>query len=248
MANAAVSADKNSVSETSALTVPSTSPTWDLQFLCLARGLIQACITRHISILPDRPLDLHPQACACDDDVRRTHSPTAGAAAKHDVRARDLSLVHVPPDTLLVSFDDDITSTSCCSVKLIKQGSSLDLAKLQEAYKLYWKVIHDAMSVQDNKPTYNSLRLIIFGGIASTSICSGFLVFCGSLELSSRNMVSGAVRLCYALVYSPFLGFSLAIGAEVYEKITHHSVVSPEDNACTLNHDPDVWWRSTPSL
>ncbi|KAI0308916.1 hypothetical protein OF83DRAFT_1180231 [Amylostereum chailletii] len=77
---------------------------------------------------------------------------------------------------------------------------------------------------------------------------NGFLVLCGSLELSSRNMVSGAVRLCYALVYSLFLGFGLAIGAEVYEKITHHSVVGPEDNACALNHDPDVWWQSTPSL
>lgn len=42
------------------------------------------------------------------------------------------------PDVMLISFDDSSTSTS--SIKFIRQGSALDLGKLQDAYKLYWKV------------------------------------------------------------------------------------------------------------
>jgi len=39
---------------------------------------------------------------------------------------------------MLIAFDDDITSTS--SVKLIRQSSALDLGKLQEAHRIYWRV------------------------------------------------------------------------------------------------------------
>jgi len=75
----------------------------------------------------------------------------------------------------------------------------------------------------------------------------GFIVLCGSLELSSRNIVSGAVRLCYALVYSLFLGFGLAIGAEVYEKMTGLRIFAPEDYQCAQTHSNAPWFRRTPS-
>ena len=42
------------------------------------------------------------------------------------------------PDMMLISFDDAATGTS--SLKLIRQGGAFDIAKLQAAYKLYWKV------------------------------------------------------------------------------------------------------------
>ena len=73
-------------------------------------------------------------------------------------------------------------------------------------------------------------------------------MLCGSLELMSRNIVSGAVRLCFACVYSLFLGFGLAIGAEVYQKITKKSIVGPEDYNCVQSHSSDLWYQSTPSL
>jgi hypothetical protein len=80
-------------------------------------------------------------------------------------------------------------------------------------------------------------------------LTQGFIVLCGSLEISSRNIVSGAVRLCYALMYSLFLGFGLAIGAEVYEKMFTTTVVGPEDYSCGQSHDPfGPWWQRTPSL
>lgn len=33
----------------------------------------------------------------------------------------------------------------------------------------------------------------------------GFIVLSGSLELASRQIVSGAVRICFAVIYSLFL-------------------------------------------
>ena len=81
----------------------------------------------------------------------------------------------------------------------------------------------------------------------SANPSKGFIVLCGALELSSRNIVSGAVRLCYALVYSLFLGFGLAIGAEVYEKMTGLSIFAPEDYECAQSHSDAPWFRKTPS-
>ena len=75
----------------------------------------------------------------------------------------------------------------------------------------------------------------------------GFIVLCGSLELSSRNIVAGSVRLCYALVYSLFLGFGLAIGAQVYEKMTGLAIFGPEDYLCSKSHSNAPWYRKTPS-
>jgi hypothetical protein len=65
----------------------------------------------------------------------------------------------------------------------------------------------------------------------------------------TRNIVSGSVRLCYAVVYSLFLGFGLAMGAEAYEKLTGGVIVGPEDYGCSLSHNANgPWYQRTPSL
>ena len=38
---------------------------------------------------------------------------------------------------------------------------------------------------------------------------------CSSLELASKNMLAGSVRMVYAIIYSLFLGFGLTIGSDV---------------------------------
>jgi hypothetical protein len=77
----------------------------------------------------------------------------------------------------------------------------------------------------------------------------GFIVTVGALELTSRYIVSGAVRLCFAAVYSLFLGFGIAIGAEIYQKMAGKAIVGAEDYTCQLSHDPNgPWWQQTPSL
>ncbi|KAH7910076.1 DUF1212-domain-containing protein [Hygrophoropsis aurantiaca] len=91
-----------------------------------------------------------------------------------------------------------------------------------------------------------------YSAVASSSvvlILPGFIVLCGSLELSSRSLVAGAVRLCFALMYSLFLGFGLAIGAELYQTMLGEGVVGATDYTCRDSHDPEgPWWQQTPSL
>ncbi|KAF8606958.1 DUF1212-domain-containing protein [Ceratobasidium sp. AG-I] len=47
-------------------------------------------------------------------------------------------------------------------------------------------------------------------------ILPGSIVLASSLELASRNIISGSVKMVYAIVYSLFLGFSLTIGSDLF--------------------------------
>ena len=76
----------------------------------------------------------------------------------------------------------------------------------------------------------------------------GYLVLTGALEISSRSIVSGSVRLCYAIIYALFLGFGLAIGLEIFIKITGISADSfATDYTCSSSHDAGKWYRATAS-
>ncbi|KAM3076293.1 hypothetical protein ACMFMG_006203 [Clarireedia jacksonii] len=62
-------------------------------------------------------------------------------------------------------------------------------------------------------------NLFCFSALAQSSIAlilPGYMVLCGSLELQSRSMVAGSVRMVYAIIYSLFLGFGITIGTAVY--------------------------------
>lgn len=69
---------------------------------------------------------------------------------------------------------------------------------------------------------FGSIRngnLFCFSALAQSSIAlilPGYLVLCGSLELQSRSMVAGSVRMVYALIYSLFLGYGITIGTAFY--------------------------------
>ncbi|KAF8140418.1 DUF1212-domain-containing protein [Boletus edulis] len=47
-------------------------------------------------------------------------------------------------------------------------------------------------------------------------ILPGFTILISALELTSRNMLCGSVRMVYAIIYTLFLGFGLAIGSDIY--------------------------------
>ncbi|KAI9812901.1 MAG: hypothetical protein M1827_004419 [Pycnora praestabilis] len=58
-----------------------------------------------------------------------------------------------------------------------------------------------------------------FSALAQSSIAlilPGYTVLCGSLELQSRSIVAGSVRMVYAIIYSLFLGFGITIGTAIY--------------------------------
>ncbi|KAE8380247.1 DUF1212-domain-containing protein [Aspergillus bertholletiae] len=66
---------------------------------------------------------------------------------------------------------------------------------------------------------YNGERLFCFSTLAQSSIAlilPGYMVLCASLELQSRSIVAGSVRMVYAIIYSLFLGFGITIGTAVY--------------------------------
>lgn len=47
-------------------------------------------------------------------------------------------------------------------------------------------------------------------------ILPGYTILCAALELQSRNLVAGSVRMVYAIIYSLFLGFGILIGTVLY--------------------------------
>ncbi|GAA6030523.1 hypothetical protein JCM8097_006187 [Rhodosporidiobolus ruineniae] len=47
-------------------------------------------------------------------------------------------------------------------------------------------------------------------------VLPGYIVLCGSLELASKNLIAGSVRMVYAIIYTLFLGFSIAVGSDVW--------------------------------
>lgn len=62
-------------------------------------------------------------------------------------------------------------------------------------------------------------KYFCFSGIAQGSlalILPGYIILCGSLELQSRNLVAGSVRMFYAIIYSLFLGFGITLGASLF--------------------------------
>ncbi|CAI6331646.1 unnamed protein product [Periconia digitata] len=68
-------------------------------------------------------------------------------------------------------------------------------------------------------PDKNGDPLFCFSAMAQSSIAlilPGFTVLSASLELQSRHLVAGSVRMVYAIIYSLFLGFGITIGTVLF--------------------------------
>ncbi|EDR02469.1 uncharacterized protein LACBIDRAFT_309496 [Laccaria bicolor S238N-H82] len=291
------------------------------------RKKAEVFITRHLAHVIQREeflLKLTRAMMMFGGPVHRLQSQIQSAGRVLDV---ELSLLYLP-DVALISFNDSSTGTS--HIKLIRQGSALDIGKLTDAFHLYWQVIHDKLSVSnasidlDNlmqkPPMYKWWHVIFIGGMCSAAICSvsfsgsfldclisfplgaflvfvqimsvrnvlytyvfeftmttlfsflaaalaathhfcysavasasvvlilpGFIVLTGSLELLSRNIISGSVRLCYSIIYALILGFGFAIGAECYVIFTGSKIYGSGDQVCSVVHNSPHWYQKTPS-
>ncbi|KAK3847666.1 MAG: hypothetical protein J3R72DRAFT_361776 [Linnemannia gamsii] len=67
----------------------------------------------------------------------------------------------------------------------------------------------------------------------------GLLLTQAIMELASRNIVSGSVRMFYALMYAFFLGFGLSLGAELWLFVSSDRT-PPSEDVC--KHGVDHWW------
>lgn len=88
---------------------------------------------------------------------------------------------------------------------------------------------------------FGSIRggdLFCFSAFAQASIAlilPGYTILCGSLELQSKNIVAGSVRMFYAIIYSLFLGFGITIGSALY------ALLDPTATSATTCKDPILW-------
>ena len=93
---------------------------------------------------------------------------------------------------------------------------------------------------------FGSIRggeLFCFSSMAQSSIAlilPGYMVLCASLELQSHQMISGSVRMVYALIYTLFLGYGFTIGSVIYGYM--------DDNAVSAVHCSvgDSWYTKRP--
>ena len=84
-------------------------------------------------------------------------------------------------------------------------------------------------------------QLFCFSALAQSAIAlilPGYIILCGSLELQSRNMVAGSVRMIYAVIYSLFLGFGITIGTAIYGAIDKNAI-----NDTTCRTSMPVWFK-----
>ncbi|KAG0199019.1 hypothetical protein BGX28_007628 [Mortierella sp. GBA30] len=66
----------------------------------------------------------------------------------------------------------------------------------------------------------------------------GYTITCSILELSSRHMISGSVRLFYAIIFSLLLGYGLTIGASLWTLFDSSSQSGQVTMTCPESLDP----------
>lgn len=84
-------------------------------------------------------------------------------------------------------------------------------------------------------------QLFCFSALAQSAIAlilPGYIILCGSLELQSRNMVAGSVRMIYAVIYSLFLGFGITVGTAIFGAIDKNAT-----NATTCTTTMPAWFK-----
>ncbi|CAK7235411.1 hypothetical protein SBRCBS47491_009284 [Sporothrix bragantina] len=69
-------------------------------------------------------------------------------------------------------------------------------------------------------------------------ILPGFTVTSSALELQSKNMVSGSVRMVYGIIFTLFLAFGITIGATIYGAMDHGAT---SDTKCATSLP--FWWQ-----
>ncbi|EPS44207.1 hypothetical protein H072_1778 [Dactylellina haptotyla CBS 200.50] len=85
--------------------------------------------------------------------------------------------------------------------------------------------------------TMNGDELFCFSGITQGAIAPlllpGYAILLGALELQSKKLVAGAVRMFYAVIYSVLLWFGISIGTALYgfvDRGATNATVCPDQN------------------
>ncbi|KAF2623617.1 DUF1212-domain-containing protein [Macroventuria anomochaeta] len=87
----------------------------------------------------------------------------------------------------------------------------------------------------------NGGSLFCFSAIAQSAIAMilpGWLVLSSALELQSRAIVPGSIRLVFAIIYSLFLGYGITVGTAIYGAIDSNAT-----NAQTCTAPLNKYWN-----
>ncbi|EOR01514.1 hypothetical protein J056_004300 [Wallemia ichthyophaga EXF-994] len=86
-----------------------------------------------------------------------------------------------------------------------------------------------------------------YSAVASGSvvlILPGYIILCGALEMSARNIIAGSVRMFYAIIFSSFLGVGMSIGYQFFRLVTNQwdndDNSAGSDYRCASVHTPDA--------
>jgi len=96
---------------------------------------------------------------------------------------------------------------------------------------------------------FGSIRggnLFCFSALAQSSIAlilPGYMVLCASLELQSRSIVAGSVRMVYAIIFSLFLGYGITIGTALYSLFDSNATSA---TTCSNPINPYFRWFFVP--
>ncbi|KAF8213229.1 hypothetical protein K438DRAFT_1956639 [Mycena galopus ATCC 62051] len=110
----------------------------------------------------------------------------------------------------------DMWISGCCAAVL--QYLGLNAANKSAMYANVYEEIGSAIVQSrpqvNRNPGYMVLQLTLLIGVVV--ILPGFTVLMSALELMSKNVFCGSVRIVYAIIYTLFLGFGLTIGSDLY--------------------------------
>ncbi|TIB74712.1 hypothetical protein E3Q24_00415 [Wallemia mellicola] len=85
---------------------------------------------------------------------------------------------------------------------------------------------------------------VCYSAVASGSvvlILPGYIILCGALEMSARNIIAGSVRMFYAIIFSSFLAVGMSIGFQFFKLVTNqwnNEDTAADDFSCNAAH-PD---------
>jgi uncharacterized membrane protein YjjP (DUF1212 family) len=90
---------------------------------------------------------------------------------------------------------------------------------------------------------YGDGRLFCFSAISQASlvlILPGFIITNSALELQSKNIISGAVRMVYGIIFVLFLAFGFTVGSTLYGALDGNAT-----SATTCEAPWPFWWQVT---
>ncbi|KAL1670420.1 hypothetical protein GGG16DRAFT_95861 [Schizophyllum commune] len=115
------------------------------------------------------------------------------------------------------SILDMVVSGACaCALQYLGLNAANKSSLYANVYEISVSIIvafvaRGLGSIPGNPFCYNAIS-----SAGVVLILPGFTVLISSLELMSRNLFCGSVRIVYAVIYTLFLGFGLTIGSDFY--------------------------------